>query len=531
MLFKSVRSSSGVGCLLKRSAFLGAGLLISSSAGAALTVSPVQPDGSTLINSISSGGSVTAYFPISAANLDITNPNVLSVPLNLASKQDTSVDTAATTDPGNPNNAMFFNLSSDSTTFSGYTQGTNRLVLMATASVGGQQRPVPISWISSPATNGVLQRCTTTYCDLQDPSTTYSNYFYGAPFAPGQTVRVGIYPSDICTIQFQGLTSTVCSPSNVSAIFQPASTINITFYVVVPPNGTTYEQLGCGPTVFSQSSGGCSNNYTFDDSSAMVMSFQSTGGTMSTACPDQDILYTPGDQRIFLDTTQFQFITTNDPEGTGYAAAEILILASSTEVSTSSVTPGGSYGSPPDTTIPYFGGSGPFARVPLGETQKEVDGFTNSDENTSTVYNLAFLTRDYAGYISTGAACPLNAVRTSQVLSFLNQSKCFIATAAYRSPTAAPVMMLRQFRDEVLLQFGLGKSFVRWYYHWSPPAAEWLMAHSEFRYPVLVALVPLEIVAWLCLRPLVLLSLLTLVLGGAVALRVRRQSRREGEAI
>lgn len=48
---------------------------------------------------------------------------------------------------------------------------------------------------------------------------------------------------------------------------------------------------------------------------------------------------------------------------------------------------------------------------------------------------------------------------------------CFIATAVYGSYSAPEVMLLRKFRDKVLLQRRLGKLFVRFYYAVSPPMA------------------------------------------------------------
>ena len=48
---------------------------------------------------------------------------------------------------------------------------------------------------------------------------------------------------------------------------------------------------------------------------------------------------------------------------------------------------------------------------------------------------------------------------------------CFIATAAYGSPMASEVTILRTFRDGQLEKNYLGKLFVRFYYHISPPIA------------------------------------------------------------
>jgi hypothetical protein len=51
-------------------------------------------------------------------------------------------------------------------------------------------------------------------------------------------------------------------------------------------------------------------------------------------------------------------------------------------------------------------------------------------------------------------------------------SGCYIATMAYGDYDHPQVMILRQFRDEVLDKSALGKWFIKTYYHYSPKLVE-----------------------------------------------------------
>jgi hypothetical protein len=58
---------------------------------------------------------------------------------------------------------------------------------------------------------------------------------------------------------------------------------------------------------------------------------------------------------------------------------------------------------------------------------------------------------------------------------------CFIATAAYGSPAAEQIAVLRDFRDEVLMESSTGSQFVALYYRFSPPVADFLAANGFVR--------------------------------------------------
>ena len=58
---------------------------------------------------------------------------------------------------------------------------------------------------------------------------------------------------------------------------------------------------------------------------------------------------------------------------------------------------------------------------------------------------------------------------------------CFIATAAYGTETAEEIDILRDFRDDVLLQNTVGEGLVNLYYEISPPLADSISKHDSLR--------------------------------------------------
>jgi len=79
----------------------------------------------------------------------------------------------------------------------------------------------------------------------------------------------------------------------------------------------------------------------------------------------------------------------------------------------------------------------------------------------------------------------------SQLLTESGGTGCFIATAAFGTPLAEEVIVLKKFRDNVLLKTVSGKEFVRFYYAFSPPIADFIRNKSLLKTIVREYLEPL----------------------------------------
>ena len=92
-----------------------------------------------------------------------------------------------------------------------------------------------------------------------------------------------------------------------------------------------------------------------------------------------------------------------------------------------------------------------------------------------------------------------------------NTVGCFIGTAAFGSKFEKHVQPLRKFRDFYLMPNKIGRIFVKAYYTYSPPMADFIAKHDVLRTTVRWGLAPLIAVSWMLLH---FGTVLTLMLMG-----------------
>ena len=85
------------------------------------------------------------------------------------------------------------------------------------------------------------------------------------------------------------------------------------------------------------------------------------------------------------------------------------------------------------------------------------------------------------------------------VMHQLETQGCFVATAAFGSPFATKIDLLRSFRDEYLLKSALGRKAIDFYYRNAEPWAAWIAKHEPLRALTRMLLAPVIGLIWLLL--------------------------------
>ena len=134
-------------------------------------------------------------------------------------------------------------------------------------------------------------------------------------------------------------------------------------------------------------------------------------------------------------------------------------------------------------------------------TSARIKGLVNGETYSFVVVGIDEFGNPSPSNVSTGVPQPVEDLyRRFLDEGGKSQGFCFIATAAFGSYQHPYVQILRHFRDEALLPYAAGRSFVGWYYATSPPYAEYIKAHDRARWAVRQGLWPVIAFAWLWLH-------------------------------
>ena len=178
---------------------------------------------------------------------------------------------------------------------------------------------------------------------------------------------------------------------------------------------------------------------------------------------------------------------------------------------TISSTDGGSVVTPGEGTFAYYEGT----VVTLAATPDIAYQFVNWSGDVSSIAN------------PNAASTTITMDSSHSINANFSGGGCFIATAAYGTPMAEEIQVLREFRDQYLLASSVGKAMVDTYYTVSPPIAEFITEHPDLKPIVRAGLVPAVAVSTVAVNTspaekAAIVGLLTLI-SVAVAIRVMRR--------
>jgi hypothetical protein len=148
-----------------------------------------------------------------------------------------------------------------------------------------------------------------------------------------------------------------------------------------------------------------------------------------------------------------------------------------------SSTAGGNVTSPGVGTFVYETGT----VVSLNATPDTGYRFVNWTGNVSTIGNVTALSTN----ITMSGNYSITANFEEEEPPMTPQTGCFIATAAYGTPMAEEIQILREFRDQYLLANSLGQGLIDVYYRIGPPIADFITDHPSLKPIARAGLVPI----------------------------------------
>ncbi len=190
-----------------------------------------------------------------------------------------------------------------------------------------------------------------------------------------------------------------------------------------------------------------------------------------------------------------------------------------------SSTEGGSVTEPGEGVFTYDKGAVIYL-VAAPDVGYQFDRWTG---NVSTVANIESVATSITMNDNYSITAEFTAVGLSSIPDPIAIGFCFIATAAYGTPMAEEIQVLREFRDTYLLTNPVGQALVGVYYRVSPPIAEFITEHPCLKPVVRAGLLPAMVMSTIAVNatiPNKLVIVCLLVLISVVALVTWAMRRR-----
>lgn len=143
--------------------------------------------------------------------------------------------------------------------------------------------------------------------------------------------------------------------------------------------------------------------------------------------------------------------------------------------------------------------------------------------------DISEITPDVLYYVRAYAILQDETVIYGNQVSFRTNDSCFIATAAYGSILDKHVVILRQFRDQILQNYVVGRKLIAVYYNYSPELADFISRHEGLRKITRIALLPIIGLSYLLLHSSLLAILSVLLLLSLSMLSWKMLIRIKGE--
>ncbi|MGB5217861.1 MAG: CFI-box-CTERM domain-containing protein [Smithella sp.] len=253
-----------------------------------------------------------------------------------------------------------------------------------------------------------------------------------------------------------------------------------------------------------------------------AVGFVNNGDTVTVQQTSAESYLTKTDATLTIDdfSDTFSVTTKADTPPDQFTFTDQTHVALNTTYTSNTITVSGIHAAAP---ISITGGT---YSINDGDYTSEAGAVNNGDMVTVQVVSSGDFETTTDATLTIAGVSDTFSVTTRYVHESVDDGPCFIATAAFGSPLAGQVQILRQFRDRYLLTHAWGRQFVAWYYQNGPLAAKHIQDKPLLKIAAQLALYPLIGFSALLLSGYLPFVIMGLLLSSLLFLRFRPEKLR-----